>query len=505
MSILSPAERETLRARLKAWEVLATRQSSTSALEYLRYCVINKAAGPCLFREVAEPWQWQLASRITPALEAVAGLNPGYSGPRSFFVLLPRGHDKTSLIGRLCSWLLAFSKRPVRVAAGAADKEQAGYISEFMLAEARLNPWLHSRLDFRNWLVTGTETDSRLRILSADDKGAFGLSEDVMVLDELTHWPKQDLFNTLVSGLEKRAGQAVLIIISNAGVLRTWQHETWLTAQANARLPDGDPRKTWYVYQAPHHLASWMSIDRISEMRKLLPAPLAKRVLDNKWIDLAEDSGFCTRVEAERTVRPGLFRRERGLKEHRPFFAGLDYGPVRDRTVGCVGHYDRDTREFVLDRLDVWEGKNFAGGRVPIALVDAWIDEVEKAFHHPTFVVDPFNLESSLQRIEGSYDVVRFEPRAGRANFQLAANLRSLIVNDHLAVYPAAGEVVVNGRPHSFVDELAEVTLEMRSYGYRINTDGNNHDDRVIAIGMASLQAIQSQAAIRIATSGRWF
>lgn len=485
-------QRQELLRSLRAAHALARRDSSSSILTYLNHLIIDTPPGQRLLREVWEGWQWALTSRLVPALEAVAAVrDTPYMGPRNFWLQMGRGHDKTSLIGRLSSWLLAFSRRPLRAVAAAGDKEQAGLIHEFMQAEARLNPWLNEMLKFSSWRAEGPQ-GSRLRVLAADAAGAFGLKEDVVVCDELTHWPKRDMFNTLVTGMEKRAGQALLIVITNAGVMNTWQHDVYKEAKLSP---------SWYVYEAPYHLASWMPIEAINERRRILPAGLAKRVYDNKWIDPAEESGFVARAEAEACVDSSLRRQDVGIREHRPYYAAIDYGPVKDRTALCVLHEEQG--RVVVDRLDVWQGSPDA--RVRIDRVEAWVEEAQKAYHGPRFVIDPYNLEGSLQKYEGLFDIERFTPRGGQANYQLAANLRSLMVSKKIAWYPLCGEILVHGRPHDLVDELCEVTLKPTSAGFRIINEGNTHDDRVCAIGMAALTAVTTSAKVRVPSTGRWF
>lgn len=457
-------------------------------MAYLQHVMIDRAGEPCRFRDVAEPWQWALASRMIPALDSVAGVRIGYRGPRSFWFTLPRGHDKTSLIGRLCSWLLAFTRVPLRAVAAASDRDQAGFIAEFMQTEARLNPWMSGMLRFGAWHVEGAH-GSRLRIISADDRSSFGLKEDFMVLDELTHWPRRGLWDTLVSGREKRPG-SVLVVITNAGLLGSWQREVFELAKQS---PD------WYVYEAPGQLAGWMDRAKVDELRKLVPAPLAKRLYDNQWITPGEDDGFVTWDEAQRCVDPSLAYRSHGVKEHTPYVASLDYGPVRDRTVLCVVH--QESERVVVDRMDVYQGSR--EHRVPVTMIEDWMLEVEERFHHPMWVVDPYNLEGTLQRFEGHLSLIRFEPRAGKTNHQLAATLRNLVMRQQVAWYPGAGEVGQRG--DDLTREMAEVTLEQKPYGFRISHEGNRHDDRVVALGMATWHLVQNRGFIRLMTGDRWF
>jgi len=313
-----------------------------------------------------------------------------------------------------------------------------------------------------------------------------------MVLDELTHWPKRGLFDTVVSGREKRPG-SVLIVITNAGTLNTWQHDVFKEAKQS---------KDWFVYESPGTIAGWMDPKRLAELRRMIPAGLGKRLFDNKWTDPAEESGFVTRDEAAGCVDSSLHRRKFGLKERRPYFAAIDYGVVKDRCVLCVVHVEDG--KVILDKMDVWQGSHT--NRTKVADVERWIEDVEKAFHHPTFVVDPYQMEGTLQKYENYYDIRRFESRGGKTNYQLAANLRSLIMNKRIAWYPQAGSLIQNSRHHDLLDEFCDVTLAPRSYGFTICNDGNTHDDRVVCLGAAALTAIHGDGRVVLPSiSSRWF
>lgn len=459
-------------------------------MAFLQHVLIDCSGDPKLFKDVAEQWQWLLISRVIPAIEAVAGVrSQDYKGPRSFWFTLPRGHDKTSLIGRLCGWCLAFSRRPLRMVAAAADRDQASFILDFMQTEARLNTWMTDLLRFANWQVSGMQ-GSRLKVLSADDKSSYGLKEDIMVLDELTHWPKRGLWDTIISGREKRPG-SVLFVITNAGLYNTWQREVYEVAR---KSPD------WYVYEAPGQLAGWMSRDKINELRKTLPAPLGRRLFDNAWIDPGEECGFVTREEARECVNTLLTNKEAGEPGNH-YVMSVDYAPVRDRTVMCVGH-EKDGK-VILDRMDMIQGSHT--NRVQVATVERWIDEMRQKFFNPTLLCDPYQMEGTLQKYEGTLNCVRFEARGGKANYELASTLRNLIINKRIEWFPAAGELIVDGRSEDLVDELSSILLKTTSYGYRIDHESNKHDDRVVAMGQLCVELIKNSGFISIPTDSRWF
>lgn len=133
-----------------------------------------------------------------------------------------RGHDKTTGLARICNWVLAFSRKPIEIVAAAADFDQAALLVESMAAEARLNPWLAKRIVYGAKRIKGP--GGVLKILTADSATSFGLRADLVVCDEVTHWKKRDLWDTLWSGRQKRPG-SVFVVITNGGTLGSWQHD----------------------------------------------------------------------------------------------------------------------------------------------------------------------------------------------------------------------------------------------------------------------------------------
>lgn len=473
--------------------LLATQQSSQGIEGYLNHVVIDSRPEPRAFRLVAEDWQWSLARRIGRAIEAVAGVRGSYKGPRFFWLTLPRGHDKTSFIGRQLNWALGFTKRPIHCNAAGGDKDQADYLAQFMRAESSLNPWLKKRINYQNYKVVG-QHDSRLWIMAADAMSSFGNKSDIVICDELTHWDNGDLFHALLSGAEKRP-DSVLVVITNAGLLGSWQHEAML------RMKEWDHA---YVYESPGPIARWMNTDRIKQIADTLPKGMASRVLFNKWVDSSEGCGYLTRAEAQacvdRATTMGLgiaFVGKPGVK----YYASVDYGSVKDRTAMCVGHFEKDI--FVVDRLDVHQGDS--EHRVPIELVENWIRDVHAKFNGPWFSVDPYQMEGVIQKLQFQIKLERFEARGGKANYEMAVNLHNLAVNGRLAWPLGAGDLMVDGRRHTLVDEISELVVKPMVYGYRFDHQSGKHDDRCVAVGMAALLAVQKQGSFRTYVDSPYF
>jgi hypothetical protein len=467
---------------------LAETASSESYRGYLESLLIDSRPEPKKFWAGCDPWQRELADRLAPALQYVAGMAPLPTGPVRHFWVMPRGHDKTTSIGRAVNWLLGYTRRPIRASVAAADKDQAKIITESMKAEAHLNPWLKKHLSFASGKVIGRH-GSRLEVHSSDVAGTWGLNEDIYVLDEITWWENDKLWMPLISAFAKRKG-VVVLIISNAGEQGSWQEGVWKEAQAD--------KEHWQTWTCPEGicLASWMDYKQREADRRMMPKPMGRRVFDNVWIDPAEVGGYLTLDDTKRCEDESLPRFVaqpiRGVR----YAAAIDYGPKKDRTVLALGHEDQSKGVVVVDRLDVWQGSKESP--VPIADVERWLDEVASVFH-ADITCDPYQLEGTIQKYEHTHKVERFEARGGKSNYELAECVRSLVVNRKLLWHPAAGRLLLpDGTTETFGQELSRLIIKPTMYGYRVDHTSGRHDDRAVAVGMLCL------LLLRDVTRGTW-
>lgn len=260
--------------------------SQKSLRKFLERVTIDASPTPKAFGQVADPWQWEkIFDPIIPAIERLEGLRDTYFGPLGFWRTMPRGHDKTSSIARLCSHVLAFSPRRLRIGVAARDKGQAQHLRNSMDSERRLNPWYADRIKVDNYQAEGP--GGELEILSADEKGAFGGQNDIIVVDELTHWTRPALWVALVTETIKRAGQ-VFFVITNAGYYGTWQR---------AAFEEICKDPTWDVWEAPGLIASWMTPERVHSARNVVLATTGSadevaRLMDNVWLQNRFGSPF---------------------------------------------------------------------------------------------------------------------------------------------------------------------------------------------------------------------
>lgn len=469
-----------IHARLEAAYKLADQMSGQSGTGYLQNVVIDSRPEARPFRLVAREWQWERARKIMPALEALAGFRSDYSGPVSFCEILPRGHDKTTGLARCMNWLLGYSKRKLRLIGAAGDRDQAALITQSMLDEVQWNPWLKGKLKFNRNKVFGP--GGWAEIISADAPSSYGLKADLYLLDEWTHWKDDKFWTSLLSGRAK-IPNALFLILSNAGLKNTWQWEAVQVMQASPM---------WDYWEAPGQLDTWMSAEQIAEDRKLLPPAEARRLYDNVWIDPAEASGYLTREEIQSCADLGrqlgltwTFHGRSGIR----YWLSVDYGPKRDRTT-CGVYHQEPSGFLVVDQMLVLQGS--PESPVKIDTIRDWLESVRKNFQDCSLVVDPYQLEDLCQEYEQRMPVKRFEARGGKSNYEMAAKLRSIIVNKQIAWYAGMGSITLpNGRADTLEDELVSLVLRPMTYGYRFDHELTKHDDRAVNMGMAVVQMLE--------------
>lgn len=317
--------------------------SSRSLSDYLGYVVVDSEPEPRAWSRIVEPWQVDIVRPIIPAVESMAGLRDDYTGPRSFWFTLPRGHDKTGLIGRLANWSVGFSRNKITCAVAASTRKQAGLLLKSMTRETELNPWLAGRLESFREDIRGP--GGEINVLSSEAGASSGRKDDLVILDELTFWENQGLWDVLRTGAVKR-DRSVFIVITNAGLRNTWQHDIRNRAERSDR---------WYFYESPpgRMLASWLTPESVAEIRQEISPGFARRVFDNEWID-ATETPMLTRAMIDACTESGiLWRHAEPPKDvKRPeLYMGVDFGFTQDRTAIVTLQRTKDriiTREILV-------------------------------------------------------------------------------------------------------------------------------------------------------------
>jgi hypothetical protein len=483
--VTQPNTTDLLKATLAKLHKGADAASAKSLRGYLDCVVADVVPEPKRYGLIEEGWQKERHERVIPAAEFICGLNPTYSGPLFFFECYQKGCDKSTTIARICDWLLAYSRKPLRMVAAAKDADQARVVYDAMYRTAHLNkPWLWERLEFKRTSVHGKHNGSRLDVVPADAGGIQGITPDVIVADELSAWVDHEFWIGLIGGAMKRSGvdpvtgkpkgHCLTYVITNAGLKGSWQ---W-GIREEART---DP--LWSFYEQPSYTVfpSWLSPQVISSVRRGMTEWEAKRLIDNVWLDPNEsgqryfspdDITGC--VGTPKEVPPGT-----------TCYLGIDYGEKKDRTALAVIWMD-DAGVVHVPELTVWQGR--PDKPVLLEEVEQWVNLQYGRYPDAVAVFDPHQTMWLIQKLEKDGRPVRkFEFRSGKNNLLMGENLRTLMKNRKLCFSLHTG--LIGGS--TLADEFRQIIGQEKAYGVRMQHDRLSHDDRVCAVGMATLVAVQ--------------
>lgn len=461
---------------LQLFQNEAAQESAKGLRTFLSYAVMDSRPPNRFLNLVqANPWQDELLDLLIPLVEAACGFRPPVDKP-CLYVTAPRGSSKTSLVALLAMWALVYSKFPIKIHCAASDSDQAGIMWERARAECRFNPWLvgpdkSPSLVFEKNKIKGPKGE--LHIHASDAGSVSGLLGDIFIIDEITWHKKRDLFDVIFSGRNKREA-ACLIVISNAGIAKTWQHELWEVALADNTAEDG----VWTAHEVPAFSASWLSRKQIEADRKVLPPSLFKRLHQNIWVKSNEDNKFLP----TRFIKQ-CFKRDNPSppnKDHEHVIA-VDYGITHDRTALCVCHAERD--KIVLDTMERWQGS--PENRITVQRIEDWIEDARRKYNVGRVILDVFQLESTAQKLEKQVVVERVN-FGGNTTIKLSENLRSLVLNNNLDLYRGAGLLTEGNKTTDLFEEMDSLILVQRPSGYRFDHEDGEHDDGAVVLSMSA-------------------
>ena len=194
------------------------RAFASDPLAFFSELVIPAAHGSARFGDCMAEFQRERFAGIVPALLSVArGEKPEIG---RYWWEATKGASKDSDLACCLLWLLAFTKRPLTIQCGAADRDQAAEMQKACKDVLRLNDWLAARVEVQAWKVVCKATGSECEIIVADVAGSHGARPDVVVINELSHIQKQEFAENLADNAAK-VPHGLVCIATNAGFSAT--------------------------------------------------------------------------------------------------------------------------------------------------------------------------------------------------------------------------------------------------------------------------------------------
>jgi len=397
----------------------------------------------------ATEWQWA---------DAAAILDP--DPPHYHYLSRSRGASKTSDLAAVS--LIAMRRLPddATAYAVAADREQAARLIAMMWGYIQRMGWLMHYGPSRSWSVTQVGPRVRMEAIASDSASAYGLLPSLLVVDEIHQWystpSARNTWEAIVTSAPKVPG-CRLVVMSTAGDPAHW------TKRIRDHAVD-DPR--WRAHEVPGP-TPWVTPEALEEQRQLLAPSSFARLHLNQWTE-SEDRLVSPGALGECITLDGPSLPDR----RHSYVIGLDIGLTHDRTAAVVAHMDDGT--VVVDLVVAWAGTRDAP--VNLADVGRWITTVGEDYR-ATLVYDPHEAAALVQGLGWR------KRRMVAYNFSqssvghLAMALYQVIRARRIALYPDA----------ELLDEMANVRLrETQPQIYRIDHEPGRHDDRVIALALAT-------------------
>ena len=420
------------------------------------------------FSRVIQPWQAGDFKAMDPAWVKLC--YGGDSAPWTrAYLERARGHSKTLDIAIAVSWALWASPRKLRGIVASGDLEQAKLVRNAVDGLVRMNPWLG--LSINNYELKNKATGSECVILSSDAATSYGETPDFVIVDELTHWKKRDLWVSVATSSAKRP-DCVFLVISNAGsgLGTSWQ---WGVREMAVNSD------AWYFHSIDGPQAPWITAETLREQENnpgITPKEFARLWL-NIWqtetgdaLDL-KDVDACTqdwRMPADE--RPA---------DIAVVIGGMDLSLTKDHTALVWLGLDPESERYRLLNCKWWRPQDFPSKKIQFDVVEEVALLWNRRYDCDVFVYDPWNAPQMIQNIERQGFRTADVAHKHEGNRQLmATRILHCFANQRAQLYPC---------PELRMD-FAKLNVVQKSYGFALEATKDaiaGHADRAMAFAMA--------------------
>ncbi len=427
---------------------------------------IPSAKGDSRFDQVWADYQREYFDQIGPSLLAV---ERGEQPPcNQYWDERTKGGSKDTDNSVVLLHALAFSKRPLDMQVGAADRDQAGEVRKAIRDILRLNPQIAQRVEVQAWSVVCKATKCECTILATDVASAHGARPDILFLNELSHISQEEFAANLFDNATKKP-RGLRIVATNSGFRGTWQERWRNTAR--------DGHGTRWFYHTLSEPAPWLSQEELEEAERRNSKARFLRLFWGVWVAQLGDALDEEDIKAAITDKPMPKTR------HTFYVAGLDLGIRHDHSALVVLQGDRSTQQLALAFAKNWS-PNPSTGKVDLMQVEQAVYSAFQRYGLAKVGYDPYQAELLSQRL-ALRKVPMHEMTFVGANLNLMANtLLDVFRSRRIQLYD---------HPRLIAD-LNRLQIEEKSYGYRLSATRNEdgHADLATALAIALPLAVEA-------------
>lgn len=439
-------------------------------------------------RKVIKLERWQKDWILTPVFYDL------HEGKRKYNILLmglPKKNGKSAFGAGIALYTLFAGEPYGEIIIAANAKDQASMIIYTKVRRAvSLNYNLKRSTLILKQVLEGKTTGTTIRCVAHQYETAAGLNPNLTVFDELWAFGDRRFFDELT--LVPTRPDPLIVIVTYAGYEQKgllW--DLYSDGMAGPPVVDtGDPEVIvrrgkkdpgMFMFWSYKNLASWIMPSYLEGQRRRLPPEVFARLHENRWVTLG--SQFITHddIEAMHNV-PWFMQTTPRTDRHLNYIVASDIGLSHDRTARVVGHYNPDDRNIYIDNIRVWQGT--MEEHVNLEEVEQDLVECANTFKARTLVIDPWQMEYTIQRLKGAYTVVPFN---ASTDTQLLSQVFVNMLRSH--------RLVCYHDP-MFEEELSSAIIKQTMKGWRIDHKGNRKNDIIIAVGMMMLEALKAQYGI---------
>jgi hypothetical protein len=366
----------------------------------------------------------------------------------------------------------------------AVDRDQARRIVEQARGFRNRNPRLGSWVDIdregrikRMEVIKGEkkrrEPRGFIEVESSDVASAEGIIADVVICEQMESWPREELWEAIISRAHKR--QMKVLIIANACHDEDgWQYKVREMAREDDR---------WEFMQIDVDEVPWITEDDKTEMLNSLRPATYERLYKN-IAGAAEESMF-TGEQVDAMIQERLHAAPKRPADVVRVALALDLGLKHDLSVlTALGEFANGDQ--VLLDMEAWQGSR----EYPVNIegVEEAIKQYWDRFRPNVVLADPWQTSASIQNLQKGYRKITMEEFIfGTKNIaNLTRQLWRRGVDCRLAIYKDAGVTHRKTGQWDLARELKSVKLVEGAHGFKLETRGNATKDRTISLGMAS-------------------
>ena len=379
---------------------------------------------------------------------------------------MPKKNGKSTLAAGIGLWFTIAGDEFGEIIIAANDLDQASLVIYTKIKQAiQLNPQLSSSAKIYKDRIEVRSTGTTCRPIAHQYQTAAGANPTLVLFDELWGFPSREFYDELTTSPARK--DPLNLVVTYAG----YDTDSLLYELYDKGVKHEDP--DMFFIWLNDNLASWVTEDYLVKQQRRMPQNVYMRFHENKWAPAG--TSFVTQDDIA-MIHSVPWRMQLSASAERSFYyvVACDLGLSDDRTARAVAHYDPVDQRVYIDNLKVWEGTKTE--HVSIADVETDLMQTANLFKTKTLVIDPWQMEATIQKLKGQFNVVPF-------NFHtdvtpMSQSLIQLIRSCSLAMY---NEPLLD-------DELRKLVARQTPRGWRIDHVRGQKDDCVMAVGMAAFE-----------------